>query len=296
MNRIEQQGREPTIEELRQHAAETRLRLAEDVNALTYKLSPGNLKEEAKGALRDRANRATEDVRRSATRAGQSTREFGEQLAVTARHNPIPTVMVGAGVGWLLYSLVDRRLNSRRSEQRVQPRRLHEGRAESRWDEPQWDEAQWNEAQWNEPQWVEPHWTESRSERGASRGPAASPHARELKREAMAWRSPRVDAERWKGAYERNPMLIGAAVLGAGLAVAWLLPHTRKEDEWSSQSKHRLAGAKDKLIQAAKDQARGVKEQVKEAAQTSSSGTTAASRPVSEREPRSGSLVSFPPT
>lgn len=308
MNPREQQNHEPTLDELRQRAAETRLRLAEDVSALTYKLSPGNLKQEAKEALRERANQATLGLRTSAARAGHNSREFGEQLWFTARHHPVPTAMVGAGIGWLVY----RAIESRRWRSVSQPPALRRPVVGSSWEqraavgeppweqraaEPPWDPPWEQRAAAPEPPWEqraavpEPPWQEPWEQRSA----VESLWEQRGRARRTASGLARRETQRMTEVYEQNPLLIGAAVLGVGLAVGWLLPHTRREDAWAARAKPRLAAAKDKLVDQAKGQARDVVEQMKHAAQEASS-SAATSKPSERQPPPSGSLVSAPPT
>src|SRR5690606_4263218 len=108
-----------SIDQLRAEAAETRQRVSEDVEALAYKVSPHNLKEEAKQSMKDAGHRAVDNVKDaghraldtvkdSANEAAVATRGMASNLGRAARENPIPTAMIGVGLGWLAYAAMNR--------------------------------------------------------------------------------------------------------------------------------------------------------------------------------------------
>jgi hypothetical protein len=78
----------PRIEQLRAEAAATRSRLADDVDALEHKLSPANLRDEAKLALERGARRWT-----------------SRALNLTRQH-PALAVLAGLSAGWLLWAII----------------------------------------------------------------------------------------------------------------------------------------------------------------------------------------------
>ena len=73
----------------------TRNRLSRDIDELGNKLSPQNLKEEAKSAIKGAAQGAVSNV-------GEQARRTGSRLVEVIRENPLPVIAVGAGVTWLL--------------------------------------------------------------------------------------------------------------------------------------------------------------------------------------------------
>jgi gas vesicle protein len=82
-------------EEIEREIEETRSRLSRDIDELGNKLSPQNLKEEAKSAIKDAAQGAVSNV-------GEQARRTGFRLVEVIRENPLPVIAVGAGVTWLL--------------------------------------------------------------------------------------------------------------------------------------------------------------------------------------------------
>jgi gas vesicle protein len=82
-------------EEIEREIEQTRSRLSRDIDELGNKLSPQNLKEEAKSAIKDAAQGAVSNV-------GEQARRTGFRLVEAIRENPLPVIAVGAGVTWLL--------------------------------------------------------------------------------------------------------------------------------------------------------------------------------------------------
>jgi len=228
-----------SIEELNTQAAHTRRRVADDVEALSYKVSPENIKEEAKDAVREAGRRATEKVRHTASRSADTGRRIGHDLVTTGRENPIPTAMIGLGIGWLGYMALTHR--SRGTYSRPARREGAGMRAISS--------------------------TKSRASEAAE---AAKRRTRELKE-----RSRRRATEAGSQAvhlYEDNPLLVGALTLGAGVAIGMMLPHTRTEDrllgEYRDDLVDRVKAETQSAAETTKRAASGLVEDVKEDAKS----------------------------
>jgi ElaB/YqjD/DUF883 family membrane-anchored ribosome-binding protein len=82
-------------EQIEREIEQTRARLGRDIDELGNRLSPQNLKEEAKGAIKGAAQGAVSNV-------GEHARRTGSRLVEVIRENPLPVIAVGAGVTWLL--------------------------------------------------------------------------------------------------------------------------------------------------------------------------------------------------
>src|SRR3954462_10204406 len=82
-------------EEIEREIERTRSRLSRDIDELGNKLSPHNLKQEAKTAIKDVAQGAVSNV-------SEQARRTGYRLVEVIRENPLPVIAVGAGVTWLL--------------------------------------------------------------------------------------------------------------------------------------------------------------------------------------------------
>jgi len=85
-------------EEIRDDIEQTRADMSETIDAITEKLNPERLAEQAKDAVREatvgRVEQAVSDASDSARDAGNSFVDFIKQ-------NPVPTAMAAIGIGWL---------------------------------------------------------------------------------------------------------------------------------------------------------------------------------------------------
>src|SRR3712207_1087798 len=88
------------IEHTRTEIERTRADMSETVDAIQERLSPENLKEQAK----DRVKEAT---------VGRA-QEAGSGIVETIRANPLPAALTGIGLGWLLVSARRSRSEERR--------------------------------------------------------------------------------------------------------------------------------------------------------------------------------------
>src|SRR6476620_5205049 len=82
-------------EEIEREIERTRDRMSRNIDELGDRLSPSNLKEEAKSAIKDAAQGAVSNV-------GEQARRTSSRLVEVIRENPLPVIAVGAGVTWLL--------------------------------------------------------------------------------------------------------------------------------------------------------------------------------------------------
>ncbi len=81
-------------EEIEREIQRTRARMGRDIDALGEKLSPQNLKQQAKDAVAEKAQDMVSNV-------GQQARRTGYRVVDFIRGNPLPVAAVGLGVAWL---------------------------------------------------------------------------------------------------------------------------------------------------------------------------------------------------
>lgn len=209
----------------------TRAELSETIDALQEKLRPGNIVSEAA----DKVKTATsEKVRDMADTASGTAQDMWEG----ARQNPLPALMIGAGITWLLLDRAGGRDNSRTE-------RLN-------YSSPRYGYSDDD---------VEYRSTGARRHRGSS-GPGVNTEglttwAREAGGEA------RQTAQRAQNGLQRmlrqNPLLVGAAAMLVGAAVGASLPETERENEL-------MGDARDTVVDRAQHAAENAVSAVKEAA------------------------------
>ena len=159
------------------------------------------------------------------------------------REHALPLALIGAGVGWLLWSA-----SQRRGEGPARPDYAKFGRSEV-YD----DSAEASDTSTQARLQDLKHQVEE-GVAGAKR--AASSTARAARdKVADLERAARDGAERAKRGAARSladePVVLGAVALGAGIAVGLALPATDSEDQWLGQYRDRvLSAAKDRVGQA----------------------------------------------
>jgi ElaB/YqjD/DUF883 family membrane-anchored ribosome-binding protein len=239
-------------EEIEREIEQTRSRLSRDIDELGNKLSPSNLKEEAKTAIKDAAQGAVSNV-------GEQARRTSSRLVEVIRENPLPVIAVGAGVTWLL---------TQRSRSDVSGDRM----AKYAYTGPERRQGR--------------HWQSGSGGTGRigtsvsgvkeSVSEAASDvaeRAGELKERVgerigeiggqARWQTQRVKTN-LEHAAEENPLALAIGATVVGLALGLLLPGTQREDEMMGSARDQLVDRAEETIERTKDAAVEAGQQVKE--------------------------------
>jgi ElaB/YqjD/DUF883 family membrane-anchored ribosome-binding protein len=240
---------ERSPQEIEREIEQTRNRMSRNIDELGDRLSPSNLKEEAKSAIKGAASGAMSNV-------GEQARRTSSRLVEVIRENPLPVIAVGAGVTWLL---------TQRSKGEVSGDRM----------------ARYA---YTGPERRQSHGVKDRVGSAVSGAKetvseavgGVTERASELKERAgerigdirgqARWQTQRLKTN-LEHAAEENPLAlsIGAAVVG--LALGLLLPGTRREDEMMGPARDQLVDRAGETVERAKDAAleagREVKETVK---------------------------------
>jgi ElaB/YqjD/DUF883 family membrane-anchored ribosome-binding protein len=249
------------IRALREDIEQTRMRIAAEVGAIGDRLTPEHAKEmamlKAKEKIVEAKDRAMNRARESVHTVTEGGANAGRRLGRAARDNPIPTAMVCAGTGWLLWRAFSPNVSTRHFAGEADERnRLYAGgeleersratelkeRAKHRTAEVK-DRAKQLASQTKE---RVAHRTEDLRHR------ANDLYSTGRERSQEAWVST-------QDKYDRNPLLFGVAVVAAGVGVAMLLPHTEREDR-------ALGKSRDKVMDRARDVASQAKDVATESA------------------------------
>jgi len=148
-------GDNASSSEIRADIDQTRASVGDKIDQLQARLDPNRLKAQAQETvqemLTDTANSMTDYVKTHKD-------EMVNSLADAARRNPLPTALIGLGVGWLILESMggnkrsdSRHYDSRRDPYSEAPR--YEPRYDPRFDprnDPRFDEQRWQEA-WGDP-------------------------------------------------------------------------------------------------------------------------------------------------
>jgi ElaB/YqjD/DUF883 family membrane-anchored ribosome-binding protein len=240
-------GKSP--EHIERDIERTRDRMSRNIDELGDRLSPSNLKEEAKSAIKDAAQGAVSNV-------GEQARRTSSRLVEVIRENPLPVIAVGAGVTWLL---------TQRSRSDVSGDRM----ARYAYTGP---ERRQGHGIKDKVGGAVSGMKDSVSEAAGG----VADRAGELKDQASEhigdWgNQARQKSQRLKTnlehAAEENPLAlaIGAAVVG--LALGLLLPETQRENELMGPARDQLVDRAEETVERAKEAAaeagREVKDSVK---------------------------------
>ncbi len=239
-------------EEIEREIEQTRSRLSRDIDELGNKLSPSNLKEEAKTAIKDAAHGAVSNV-------GEQARRTSSRLVEVIRENPLPVIAVGAGVTWLL---------TQRSSSDVSGDRM----ARYAYTGPERRQGR----SWQSGSGVSGKVSGAVSGVKDSVSEAAggvAERASELKERAgerideisgqARWQTKRIKTN-LEHAAEENPLALAVGAAVVGLALGLLLPGTQREDEIMGSTRDQLVDRAEETIERAKDAAVEAGQQVKE--------------------------------
>jgi ElaB/YqjD/DUF883 family membrane-anchored ribosome-binding protein len=224
-------------DDLRADVERTRERLSQDVEALGAKLSPENVKAEAKRAIKRTVRRGTNELREGVNSATDSVSSF-------VGDNPLPIALIGVGVGWLIWNARTRPKSGVDYAMR--------GRAEVYDDSYDDYGADYHSngrgagGQLNRLRNQVNDGVSTIKRSASAQARRAREKVGELESTAREQLGKAVDvAER---GFEDRPLLLGAVALGAGLAVGLGIPATQSENQLIGQYRDKLmARAKDGL-------------------------------------------------
>jgi len=240
----EEEANRVEIERTRAEIERTRADMSETVDAIQDRLSPENLKEQAK----DRVREATVGRAQGA----------GSTVVETIRENPLPAALTGIGLGWLFVS-------ARRSSSSAQEAR-YRGRTYANDYPPAYEERG-----------AEVPSAGQALERARDRVEETASQAQDRAEEVAGQAQDRVSrlgdqaryrAQRASSGFQRmlqeNPLTVGALAVGVGAAVGLALPQTSQEHEVMGE-------ARDTLVEKAQEKAEEAQQKVQRVAQEAQS-------------------------
>ena len=253
------------IERTRFEIERTRADMSETVDAIQDRLSPENLKEQAK----DRVKEAT---------VGRA-QEAGSGIVGTIRQNPVPAALTGIGLGWLLMSA--------RKQSAGQEARLYRRPYSSSGYPPPYDATQDYPPRYEETESsgaspgqalgrardrVGETTTQAQQRAGQvasqAQDKAGQVVSQAQERASRLGNQARYQAQRASGGFQRalreNPLTVGALAAGLGAAVGLAIPATEKEHEVMGE-------ARDTLVEKAQEKAQDAQQKVQRVAEEAQS-------------------------
>ncbi len=249
----------------------TRADMSETVDAIQERLSPENLKEQAK----DRVKEATVGrAEQAMSEAGDRAREAGSGVVGTIRANPLPAALTGIGLGWLFMNA--RRQGSSRPSYRgaygypptneyAPPVHEYPPRYE---DEGTSGPSAAGQALGRARDGVGETATQVHDKAGEVAG-RAQDRASQLSSQTRNQVSrlgdrAQAQARRASNGFQRtlqeNPLAVGALAVGVGAAVGLAIPETSKEHEVMGE-------ARDAVVEKAQEKAQDVQQRVQQVAE-----------------------------
>jgi ElaB/YqjD/DUF883 family membrane-anchored ribosome-binding protein len=210
------------------------------------------------GRVHQMINRAEDRV----NQAAESTRHAATEVSREVRNNPVPYVLIAAGVAWLFASRRQNRAGRSVESRQEWPRTGARATTELS------EDVAWGAASMSEPTsgsfgagsygGSEPHGSQSYASStsyGSSSSDSAASRAygSTLSRQARSLRS------RWDDMLQDNPMALGVAALAAGALLGATIPATEVENEY-------LGEARDTVVESAKTLAENAAQKVVEQA------------------------------
>ncbi|MGZ8398526.1 MAG: DUF3618 domain-containing protein [Gemmatimonadales bacterium] len=248
-------------EDIEREIEETRARMSNNIDELGDRLSPENLKHEAKSAIRHAAQDAVSNV-------GEQARRTGSRLVDVIRENPLPVIAFGAGVTWLL----TQRSNSDFSGDRMARYAYTGPDRRQGWEQSSGIKGRVGEAVSG----VKESMSEVASGIKGRAGEVASDvgglTARAQERVGELGGQARRRTQRIKTNLEHtateNPLMLAIGATVAGLVLGLLLPGTERENEMMGPARDQLMDRAEKTAERVKDAAAEAGREVKEAVRT----------------------------
>ena len=237
-------------EQLRANIEDTRADMSQTLNEIQERLSPENLMDQAKEAVREATigkvekamgrvgetlSEVTEPVLEVAGRAGNAIKEVGTTVGDQIWKNPIPIALIGLGVGMLVMKNYRGQSYGNGSTQRKFP----QGRNSS-----------YSLGDVGQPRQTQQQQSTASSALNQVKDTASDLANRSTQTLNELGTKAKNSASRFGEIMRDNPLAAGAVAIAAGTAVGLLIPSTQFESEYIGETGERLV---DRVEDAARD-------------------------------------------
>jgi ElaB/YqjD/DUF883 family membrane-anchored ribosome-binding protein len=267
-------------EVLKAKVQRTRAEINETVNSIQERLSPERMKQQVKDVARGRVESMKHQARLKADelryQAQVKADEWRYNINERISSNPLPAILAGVGVIWLMKQAVD----AAREEQTLYYKDdYYTLTPEEEWPEYRPEEEAGRVGDMS-------NTAESMRAKGEAYGQEMRERGSQWKHQAQEyageWKSRAQDqtgqlkaraqarAKRAKGQFQSvlqdNPLAVGATVFAVGAAIGLSLPRTQREDDWLGEARDRLIDQAKATAQEAKHKVEAMAGEVKECA------------------------------
>ena len=253
--------------EIQSEIAHTRAEMSETIEAIQEKLRPGNLVSDAtervKAATSEKVKNMADTASETAQDMMRETRDRAYDVVEGAKQNPIPALMIGAGVAWLLMERSRNKGNgyTRRNQWSEYSAARDLGYETTNYQAvsaPLYSDADdARDQSTSGARYGSTGYRGSYGARGSMDASGAMDSVRELGQKT------RMTARRTQNQLQRtmrdNPLLVGAAAVLVGAAIGASLPETERENELMGE-------ARDSVVERAQEAARDAASTVRNAA------------------------------
>jgi len=240
-------------------------RLGDTVEEIGERFNPTRLKEELKHDIRDATIGKVENM---AQQTAEMMSDAQHTIVQSIRENPIPVVLVGLGLGWMILNAASR--NKQMESSRSQYDDGQRWGSESRYGDRQrrgWSTTFENQDRdYDQDYYQQESGVVDRARSKASEVVDSVKHkTSELADQTQHAASrvadqTRAQTRRVERAFQDSPLVIGAAALALGLAAGLAIPSTEKEDEL-------VGDTRDHLVDKVRDVAEDTKAKVQQVAE-----------------------------
>lgn len=244
--------------EIESEIAHTRAEMSETIEALQDKLRPSNLvfdaTEKMKTATTEKVKSMADTASETAQDLARETRDRVYDVVEGAKQNPMPALMIGAGVAWLL---MDRSRNKGNGHDRRFERSEYQAVGGRGYEGGDYYRAAGQPASSDL----------GYRRQGQTGGEGLVARSADALQDAgdTARRTARRTQTQLQRMLTDNPLLVGAAAVLVGAAVGASLPETERENELMGEARDSVV---DRAQEAARDAASTVREVAGEAVET----------------------------
>jgi ElaB/YqjD/DUF883 family membrane-anchored ribosome-binding protein len=249
--------------------AHTRAEMSETIEAIQERLRPSNLVSDAtdkvKAATTEKVKSMADSASETAQDVMRETKERAYDMVEGAKQNPMPALLIGAGVAWLLFDRSRNKDTGYRGGTAWPQYSQRGGRGYSGGGDYRSSEADYGDVSTTPQSGYSTQYGDSgQYGRGSgSQYGGTAQSAYEGASEAMSdvRDTARQTVRRTQNQLERmlheNPLLVGAAAVLAGAAIGASLPETERENRLMGEARDTVV---DRAQEAARDAANTVKE------------------------------------
>jgi gas vesicle protein len=228
----------------------TQERLGNTVEEIGERFNPKRLKEELKHDIRDATIGKVEDM---AQQTADMVSDARHTVMQSIRENPIPAVMVGVGLGWMILGASNRKKQMQPSSSRYDE--------QMRWGSDALYGDQYDGEYGSEQSGVIDRARNKASEVADTVKQKTSELTEQTQRTASRVADEtRMQTRRIERAFHDSPLVIGAAALALGLAAGLAIPSTEAEAEL-------VGDTRDHLVDKVRDVAEDTKSKVQQVAE-----------------------------